>query len=146
MMSRRSGEQHVILWISAAACALFILPVLGSTIFYLTADDVVDWRTADRSSVGLLRVAREHEDAVVRIFSARTVRWRGIFATHSWIVVKPKGGSAYRRFDYTAWGEPIWIDRFVPDGRWFGKTPELVYAADGPVAADGDREGLSLRQ
>jgi len=62
------------------------------------------------------------------------VRWRGIVATHSWIVIKDTGATAYTRFDYTAWGQPIWIDRFVPDGRWFGRDPELVFAADGKAA------------
>ena len=56
--------------------------------------------------------------------------WRGILATHSWIVVKEAGASAYQRFDYTAWGQPIWIDRFVPDGRWFGSVPDTIVAAD----------------
>jgi hypothetical protein len=31
------------------------------------------------------------------------------------IVVKEAGAAQYSRFDYTAWGEPIWIDRFIPD-------------------------------
>ena len=57
---------------------------------------------------------------MVRVFSARTVSWRGILASHSWIVIKEAGAPAYQRFDYTAWGLPIWVDRFVPDGRWFG--------------------------
>jgi Protein of unknown function (DUF3750) len=70
----------------------------------------------------------------VRIFSARTVRWRGIVATHSWIVLKSASAASYSRFDYTAWGEPIWVDRFIPDGRWFGRMPELVFAADGTNA------------
>jgi hypothetical protein len=26
------------------------------------------------------------------------------------------------------------VDRFIPDGRWFGRTPELVFAADGAKA------------
>ena len=97
-------------------------------------DRVANWKTADRSSAGLLPPVGPDLGAVVRIFSARTVRWRGIVATHSWIVVKEAGATAYSRFDYTAWGKPIWIDRFVPDGRWFGRTPEVVFAADGPAA------------
>ena len=44
-----------------------------------------DWRTADRSSAGLLPPASAH-----LVFAARTVRWRGIFAVHAWIVVKEK--------------------------------------------------------
>ena len=113
---------------------LFLLPLAVATARHLTGDRIVDWRNADRSSAGLLPPALPQTPAVVRIFSARTVRWRGIVATHSWIVIKDTGGTSYSRFDYTAWGEPIWVDRFIPDGRWFGRTPELVFAADGAKA------------
>src|SRR5690606_8150095 len=82
----------------------FLLPVAVSAAFYYTRHHHVDWRAADRSSAGLLPPAAEQREAVVRIFSARTVRWRGIFATHSWIVIKEPGASAYTRYDYTAWG------------------------------------------
>ena len=61
--------------------------------------------------------------------------WKGAIATHSWVVVKDEGAPAYQRFDYTAWGSPVWVDRFVADGRWFGNLPEPVFAADGDEAA-----------
>jgi hypothetical protein len=48
--------------------------------------------------------------------------------------VKEAGAPVYSRFDCTAWGEPIWIDRFVPDGRWFGRVPGVIFAADGAEA------------
>ncbi|GJE58180.1 DUF3750 domain-containing protein [Methylobacterium trifolii] len=115
-----------------ALVLVFLAPIAISAGLYL-AQARGDWRLADRSSAGLLPPARQ-PGAVVRIFSARTVSWRGIFATHSWIVIKEAQAAAYRRFDYTAWGQPIWIDRFVPDGRWFGSTPETVFAADGAEA------------
>ena len=70
----------------------------------------------------------------MRIYSAPTVSWRGVVASHSWIVTKKAGDSSYRRYDYTAWGSPIWVDRFAPDGRWFGKTPDTIFAADGEAA------------
>jgi hypothetical protein len=117
-----------------AMIALFVLPLVASTVLHFARDRIIDWRNADRSSIGLLPPALPHSQAVVRIFSARTVRWRGIVATHSWIVVKEAGAANYSRFDYTAWGEPIWIDRFIPDGRWFGRVPEVVFAADGAQA------------
>jgi hypothetical protein len=118
-----------------AFLVVFVVPVLVSAFAYYRRGTGEAWRGADRSSAGLLPRAADHPGAVVRIFSARTVSWRGIVATHSWVVVKDEGASAYRRFDYTAWGEPIWIDRFVPDGRWFGSVPDLVFAADGVEAA-----------
>jgi hypothetical protein len=121
-------------WVAAVFLLLFIVPITASAAIYAWHGANLDWRTADRSSAGLLPPARAMPDAVVRIFSARTVRWRGIVATHSWIVLKPARGDAYQRYDYTAWGEPISVNRFVADGRWFGQIPQVVFAADGERA------------
>ena len=114
--------------------AFYLAPIALSAGLYYLRNEIADWRSADRSSAGLLPPAARQREAVVRIFSARTVSWRGIIASHSWIVVKDADAPAYQRFDYTAWGLPIWVDRFVPDGRWFGSSPELVFAADGAEA------------
>jgi len=112
----------------------FVMPVVVSAVSYYFCHPIADWKAADRSSAGLLPPSTPESGAVVRIFSARTIRWRGIVATRSWIVLKEAGANTYSRFDYTAWGEPIWVDHFVPDGRWFGRRPEVVFAADGPTA------------
>ncbi len=71
----------------------------------------------------------------MRVFAAQTVRWCGIFAVRCWIVLKAEGAAAHTRYDYTAWGEPIRMNGFEPDGRWFGRAPEVVFAAAGPAAA-----------
>lgn len=118
----------------AAFAILYLLPIAASALLYALGDAPRDWASADRSSAGLLPPAAEKPEATVRIFAARTVRWRGVFATHCWIVVKERGASAYTRYDYTAWGEPVRVNGFVADGRWFGQTPQLVYAADGTLA------------
>ena len=110
---------------------LILVPVALSAILYIVASPRGDWQTADRSSASLLPNASEHPDAVIRVYAARTVRWRGIFAVHCWIVLKPEGASSYSRYDYTAWGEPIRLNGFAADGRWFGRVPEVVFAADG---------------
>ncbi len=114
---------------------VYLLPIAVSICLTLARGPGADWRSADRSSAGLLPPAAEHRDAVVRVFSARTVSWKGAVATHAWVVVKDGGAAAYQRFDYTAWGSPVWVDRFVADGRWFGNLPEVVFAADGEPAA-----------
>jgi hypothetical protein len=120
---------------SVVILALFAaLPIAVSGIFFLLGDRHANWRTADRSSAGLLPAASGHPDAAIRVFAARTVRWRGIFAVHCWIVVKERGAPQYTRYDYTAWGEPIRVDGFVPDGRWFGAIPETVVRVDGETA------------
>jgi hypothetical protein len=114
---------------------LYLLPLGIAAILYRVDGTGPGWRTADRSSIGVLPDPARNPAAVIRIFSARTVRWRGILASHTWIVFKPAGASGYTRYDYTAWGElPIRVNGFEPDGRWFGHTPEVVFAADGNVA------------
>jgi hypothetical protein len=114
---------------------LYVLPLGIAALLYVTGGSGDNWRTADRSSIGALPAPARHPAALVRVFSAQTVRWRGIFASHSWIVFKPGGATSYTRYDYTAWGErPIRVNGFEPDGRWFGQTPQIVFAADGDTA------------
>ena len=114
---------------------LYIAPLAVSAALYAWRGNGDGWRTADRSSAGLLPPASAHPGAAIRIFAARTVRWRGIFASHCWIVFKPEGAARYTRYDYTAWGDPIRVNGFEADGRWFGAVPELVFVADGEAAA-----------
>ena len=113
----------------------YMLPLGVSAVLYRLDGSGAGWRTADRSSAGLLPPVTATSLAVVRVFSAQTVRWRGIFATHSWIVLKPAGADGYTRYDYTAWGAPIRMNGFEPDGRWFGRVPSVSFAVDGPAAA-----------
>jgi hypothetical protein len=120
--------------LAVAVVLLFVTPLAVSAMLHWLGDGPADWRTADRSSAGLLPPAEANPEAVVRIFAARTVRWRGIFAVHSWIVVKERGAAGYDRWDYTAWGEPVRLNGFVADGRWFGRVPDVVFAADGAAA------------
>lgn len=115
---------------------LLFVPIAISAYLYFTSERAsANWYAADRSSAGVLPRAADHPEALVRIFAARTVRWRGIVAVHSWIVFKEKGAARYSRYDYTAWGEPIRVNGFVADGRWFGQVPDTVFAADGERAA-----------
>jgi hypothetical protein len=97
---------------------LVFAPIAASAARYFwLGDGRGNWQTEDRSSAGLLPPATEHADALIRIFAARTVRWRSIFAVHTWILVKEKGASRYSRYDYTARGEPTRSNGFAPDGR-----------------------------
>ena len=114
---------------------LYLVPIGISAVRYRLEGAGAGWQTADRSSSGLLPPAARTPGAVVRVFAARTVRWRGIVAVHCWIVVKPEHAPSYTRYDYTAWGQPIRMNGFEPDGRWFGRVPKVVFAADGLAAA-----------
>lgn len=114
---------------------LYLLPIGVAAALHLRNGAGAEWWRADRSSAGILPPAQAHAPAMVRVFAAPTVRWRGIFAVHSWIVVKPEGAADYTRYDVTAWGDPVRVNGFAPDGRWFGRDPDLVFAADGAEAS-----------
>ena len=113
---------------------LFFAPAAWRFAVYWRAP-ASEWRSADRSSAGLLASPSQNRAATVRIYAAPTVSWRGIFAVHSWIVLKDHDAPAYERYDLTAWGDPIRLNGFDPDGRWFGQVPQLVFGADGDAAS-----------
>jgi hypothetical protein len=114
---------------------LVFLPIVVSAACYWSSEPRGNWQTADRSSAGLLPEPSRHPEAVIRIYGARTIRWKAIFAIHTWIVVKEQGASSYTRYDYTAWGEPIRTNGFAADARWFGASPETIVAVDGDKAS-----------
>jgi hypothetical protein len=115
---------------------LIVVPIgISAARYYWLGDRRGNWQTADRSSAGLLPAASTHPEPLIRVYAARTVRWRSIFAVHTWIVVKEQGAASYSRYDYTAWGEPIRSNGFAADGRWFGEMPETIVAVDGDEAA-----------
>jgi hypothetical protein len=120
------------------SAAIFLLlvffPVGVSAGRYWFAESRGNWQTADSSSAGLLPLPSHHPEAVIRVYGARTVRWKAIFAIHTWIVVKDRNAATYTRYDYTAWGEPIRTNGFAADARWFGVAPETIAAVDGPEA------------
>ena len=67
-------------------------------LWWAMRDDVApNWRAADWSSAKLLPRAADAPEAIVAIYAARIGRWRGIFAHHSWVVVKEKGAARYSR-------------------------------------------------
>ncbi|MEO6784295.1 MAG: DUF3750 domain-containing protein [Bradyrhizobium sp.] len=113
---------------------LIFVPIGISAASYFSRENSGNWQMADRSSTGLLPAPASHFQALIRVYAARTVQWRGIFAVHSWIVFKEQGATRYSRYDYTAWGDPIRANGFAADGRWFGSVPDTIVAVDGEEA------------
>ena len=113
----------------------FLLPIASHAGWWIWQTHAPDWRRADWASAKLLPAASIEPEATVHIFAARVGRWRGIFAHHSWIVVKEANASAYTRFDVVGWGTPVRVNGWAPDGRWFGHAPTVVADLRGDAAA-----------
>ena len=95
-----------------------------------------DWRLARRDSSCQVPDPATTPAPVIQVYAARAVGWRGAFAVHSWIVVKPREASAYTRYEVIGWGvdrgvSAVRVDRMGPDDYWFGSRPQLLAAAQG---------------
>jgi hypothetical protein len=113
---------------------IFLLPLAARAALTSFQERAPSWRDADWSSVGSLPPATSHPDARVLVMSARTGRWKGIFATHSWVVVKRENARAWSRYDVVGWGNPVRTNGWAPDGRWFGDSPVVVADVSGAEA------------
>lgn len=100
-----------------------------------------DFRTADRSSAGLAPPAETTPEAVVQVYYARALNWRGIFGVHTWIATKPENAAQYTVHQVIGWrlyrGLPAVVSApGIPDGLWFGNQPTLVSELRGEAAAE----------
>src|SRR5688572_24783812 len=98
-----------------------------------------DWRTASREPVGLAPDPATTQEAVVQVYAARAVGWRGYFGVHSWVAVKPAGAPEYTVYEVIGWrlrysNSALAIRSRGPDERWFGALPELLAERRGPDA------------
>ncbi len=90
-----------------------------------------DFRTADRSSAEIAPRAEATPEAVVQVYYARALNWRGIFGVHTWIATKPENTAAYTVHQVIGWrlirGLPAVVSTpGTPDARWFGNEPTLI--------------------
>ncbi len=89
-----------------------------------------DWRTASREPVGLAPDAATTPEAVVQVYGARTVGWKGLFGVHTWVATKAANAKAWTVYEVMGWrlrwsDSAVAISNRAPDGRWFGSVPEL---------------------
>jgi hypothetical protein len=96
-----------------------------------------DWRTASREPVGLAPDPATTPEAVVQVYAARTVSWRGYFGVHTWIAVKPSNAEHFTIHEVIGYrlarAGTVVVSRVrAPDARWFGAYPELLRDMRGP--------------
>jgi hypothetical protein len=100
-----------------------------------------DWRTASQEPVGLAPEPAAHPEAVVQVYAARVIGWRGVFGVHTWIAVKSAAAREYTVYEIIGWrlrwqDTALAIRHRAPDARWFGAEPELIAEKRGPAAAE----------
>jgi hypothetical protein len=114
--------------------AVFLAPLALHAAWWFATDRADAWHKSDWSSANILPAARNKPEAVIHVYAGRVGRWRGVFAHHTWIVVKDRGARTYTRYDKTGWGRPVKINNWDADARWYGHPPVLVAAIEGKQA------------
>ncbi len=110
------------------------ISILLAAVFALSACSTSsDWRTADRSSMGIAPLPDKEPEAIVHVYTARAFNWRGYFAVHSWIATKEKNADHYLTYHVTGFrdGANVLIRKDIPDRRWFGADVTLVQELKG---------------
>jgi hypothetical protein len=119
---------------------LFIPLYAGCSATYLKFSGQVrnsDWRTASREPAGLAPDPATTPEAVVQVYAARAVRWRGYFGVHTWIAVKRSGADHFTVHEVNGHrlrrtGTALVSGSRAPDSYWYGNRPELLKDARGP--------------
>lgn len=131
MTSRIPVRRRLLQTLVPLFIALFCLPmVVRIATFGLTGPP----RSDDVSSMGILPLAADHPDARVLVFTARIGAWRGVLSSHSWIVIKRANATSWTRHDLVGWGNPLIVNGWAPDGRWFGDDPRVAVDVKGKEA------------
>lgn len=121
---------------TTALCLAILLA--GPGVMALSRASVgADWRTASREAMGLAPDPAAHPQAMLRVYGARALGWRGAFGVHSWIAVKQEGAATWSTYEIIGWrsrwgGDGLVVTRGAPDRRWFGAEPELYAHLEGP--------------
>jgi hypothetical protein len=125
-------------WLALLVVALLIGP--ASTVATGMVDLERTWWRGSRESAGLSPDPVTHPQALVQVFGARAVRWRGAFAIHTWVAVKRVGAETYTRYEVIGWRyyrglPPLSVTTDVhPDRHWFGNRPEVLAELRGEAA------------
>ena len=106
--------------------ALFLIPVAARAALFTFEDRPGSWRDADWSSTGSLPAAsaasRGARAGAVRPHRRLEGRVRGAQLDR----VQARECQAWTRYDVVGWGDPVRINGWAPDGRWYGTAPTVV--------------------
>jgi|GEM_PF-6703546 len=84
-------------WVRRAGTGIALLLAVVGGLALIPVERVMgsDWRTASREPAGIAPDPATTPEALVQVYAARAWGWRGRFAVHSWIAVKPSNAPAF---------------------------------------------------
>ncbi len=99
-----------------------------------------DWRTASREPANIAPDPATEKHAVIEFYAADAFSWRGWFAVHTWVAIKPAKATEYTVYEVVGWrvnrGLPALTSykTKTPDRYWYGAKPEKILSISGAKA------------
>ncbi len=106
----------------------------------LVACSNTNWREASREPAGLAVDPATTKGAVIEFYAADAFSWRGWFAVHTWIAIKPADAAEYTVYEVVGWrvkhGLPALkqYQTATPDRYWYGAKPDKLLSIQGDKA------------
>ena len=100
-----------------------------------------NWRDASREPAGLAVDPTTEKRAVIEVYAADAFSWRGWFAVHTWIAIKPEDATKYTVYEVVGWrvksGLPALREyqTATPDRYWYGARPDKLLSIEGDKAS-----------
>ncbi|WP_339880278.1 DUF3750 domain-containing protein [Pseudidiomarina gelatinasegens] len=115
--------------------------VVSLFVLLISACSSGDYRTASREPAGIAPNPAIEQQAVIEVYAADAFGWRGWFAVHTWIAVKPEQADEYTVYEVVGWrlnrDQPALYSyqTATPDRYWYGAEPERILSIQGEQAA-----------
>lgn len=80
-------------------------------------------------------------EPVIQVYGANVWGWRGRFAIHTWLAIKPQDAANYTIYEVIGWrlrrtGSALRVSRGNPARAWFGSPAILLHDVRGNDAAE----------
>lgn len=100
-----------------------------------------DYRTANRNSAHIAPDPKITSEAVIQVYGAYAFNWRGMWALHTWIAVKPENAQTYVVYQVIGWrirsGLPaVFAETDIPDRYWYDQKPKIILDLRGKKAQE----------
>ncbi len=127
------------MWKLALIVPALILAGPLAAIAFGMVDVTRPWYVGHREPAGLAPDPATTSEAVIQVYAARTLGWRGAFGLHTWVAAKPRGAAEYTVYEVIGWRKYRGLSVYVahnraPDGYWFGNKPWIVTELRGEAA------------
>ena len=130
--TRRRRKKRIVLHTSIIVFVLYFFPV-GYKVAAHYSDPVrtASWSDLRRDSSQLAPDPTTTSDAIIQVYAARAMRWRGALGVHTWIATKRTDEDFYTRLEVMGYalrwsGKTVQIRRGQPDSYWYGSRPQLL--------------------